>query len=243
MIPFRSFLQEKGSISIEFNSTFNLVSIPELEKSMDKVFLELPEYITIIKRQKMDQGMGYALNANFQLSKLFSLGLYSKYLTSKSENDFRFIEDNSFIGLPADTSYGVYTQKVTNFVLGVYSDFALNNLKFWPNNNWLSRLESKVTIGIGYSYSQFLKFTYSNNYKNGVLGELNTASGIHLNGKLKFGYRLITSPIFSSIGIHVGYQYLMSNPLKEGKDSTFKENAPRLSFSGLTAGIYLTFGK
>lgn len=238
------YAQEKGSIGIEFNVNYDLVNTAELNTYLDRVLLDLPDNKTLLSRNKIEHGMDYGLKISYQFSRLFNIGIYSKYSTAKSLNDTRIIiPASSWLGEPADTIQGVDGYHQTNTIVGIYTDFFINHLSFWPTEKWLSKLESKVTVGMGYSFSKFI-VTGQNNLWNGFPGEVNPVSGLHLMGNLKIGYKLSQKSVFSSIGIQVGYQLLMTKRIKGALLLTFKDDdTPNLNFSGLTTGIYLTFGK
>ena len=240
--PFLMFSQEKGAIGIEFNSNFNTINTLELDKSYDRSSEQLPANTTLLRRKKMERGLDFGLNLNYQLNSFFNIGIYSKYAQAKSANEYRGIS-SGFMNSPIDTVYYVYTYSMINSIVGIYSDFFINSFAFWPADNWLSRIESKITLGAGYSHSKFIK-SANQNLSEGFLGEVNPVSGIHLMGNLKIGYKISRNPVFSSVGIQLGYQALMTRHLRGDALITFKENqSPRLNFSGFTAGLYLIFGK
>lgn len=238
-----TYSQEKESIGFEINLNYDKINMMELNERMDQVISNWSNKYIFLDRQKMTEGLDLGLSLNYQISNLFNIGLYGKYISSKSINDYRFIDDSHvFIGEPIDTIYDSYSQRVVNRIIGVFTDFTINNLEFWPKENLLSRIESKIMFGLGYSFSQF-NSTSGSDFNNGFVGEVNPVSGMHLMSSLNIGFKLIKRPVFSSIGFRFGYQLLLTESLKKETLITFKEKPPRLNFSGLTAGIYLTFGK
>lgn len=99
-------------------------------------------------------------------------------------------------------------------------------------------------FGIGYSFSQFSNYTLIEGQTNISSRAINNVSGIHFTGKVRMGYKLTNEKLFSVIGFQIGYQHLVTSKLKGGYNFTFEESkSPKLDFSGLTAGIFLTFGK
>lgn len=244
IISLYSISQEKGAFGIELNSNFNLVNTKEFNQSIDKTIEDWPESRTLLKRREIKNGFDVGLNLNYQMTSLFNIGVYTKYSLNKSINDFRdIIPENTIIGTPTDTIYNSINYSSVHSIIGIYSDFSISNLKKWPKEHWLSHFESKLTLGLGYSYSKFINL-YEKNLMNAYWGEVNPVSGIHIMANLKFGYKLVQNPIFSSIGIQLGYQALFTSTLQGDLLVTFKENeAPRLNFHGLTFGIYLTLGK
>lgn len=244
LIPFLSFSQEKGAFGIEINSNYNLIKTKEFNLGIDEAIIDWPENRTLLKRREIKNGFDLGVNLSFQTTTLFNIGVFTKYSMSKSINDFRTtIVENPILGTPADTLYNSINYSTVHSIIGIYSDFAVSNLEAWPKENGLRNMELKISLGVGYSYSRFISL-YEKKLINGFLGEVNPVSGIHLMGNIKLGYKLVQNPIFSSIGLQLGYQALMTSSLKGGELITFKENeAPQLNFHGLTLGVYLTLGK
>ena len=137
--PFLMFSQEKGAIGIEFNSNFNTINTLELDKSYDRLSEQLPANTTLLRRKKMERGLDFGLNLNYQLNSFFNIGIYSKYAQAKSANEYRGIS-SGFMNSPIDTVYYVYTYSMINSIVGIYSDFFINSFAFWPADNWLSRI-------------------------------------------------------------------------------------------------------
>lgn len=241
-LTFGIYAQEKGAIGVEFNSNYNLVKTVEFDNYMDDALLNLPNNQTLISRNRIKQGIDFGLNLSYQISNLLGIGIYSKYLTSKARNETQVIIGGT-IGEPLDTLKGARIFHLTNTIIGIYSDFSINKLPFWNTTNILSRFEAKFALGVGYSFSKFIAAS-TTNLLNGLDGEVNPVSGIHLMGNLKIGYRLAKNKVFSSIGLQIGYQMLMTRKLRGDQLLTFKKDkTPNLNFYGLTTGIYLTFGK
>lgn len=240
-----SFSQEKGAIFIELNSSYNTVKTLNLDDYYDKYVLSSPTTIEILKRNNYQYDFG--LNVNYQIAKAFSIGIYGKYIVRNSSLKIHSLSYDESKDALIDTIFSNgFPHFLRHTIIGIHSEFSLNQLTFWPMENWLSRLETKLSFGIGYSYSRFINFvnTFGTKMIDGFSGEINPVSGIHLMGNLKIGYQLSNNLLFSSIGIQVGFQYLMTKRLRGDELITFKkDDTPNLNFYGLTSGIYLTIGK
>ena len=63
---------------------------------------------------------------------------------------------------------------------------------------------------------------------------------------IKYEYEYLNSPIIGSIGISVGYQYFVTNKLKDKYIEEWQvknSEAINLDFSGFYYSIYIIFGK
>lgn len=242
LLPFGIYAQEKGAIGIEFNSNYNLIRPIEVNQSINRILDELPTNKTILSSNEIKRGWDVGFNINYQISQLFGIGIYSKYSASKYMYNVRTITGGT-MGEPIDTLYDEGAFHITNAIIGVYTDFSINKLPFWPTERILSKFETKVSLGVGYSFSKFIPYT-NRTLLDGFFGEVNPVSGIHWMGNLKIGYRLAKNKVFSSVGLQIGYQMLMTRKLRGDQLLTFKKDkTPNLNFYGLTTGIYLTFGK
>lgn len=241
ILPIQIFAQDKGALGIEFNVDYNQYTMDELNESTDEVFAS---YASQINRSRLKNGMSYWFGINIHPHRLFNLGMYSNYLIGRSINKTTLITGGEF-GTPVDTIYGSRNQDASSIVIGVKSTLFISDFKFWGEKKWLSKIESMIDVGAGYSFSQLsTRFVFSNKLPGGQAIEINKVTGYHFSGKLKLGYVTSNSLFFSSVGVSIGYQQLVTSRLKGGVNYFFdEENAPRLDFSGLTAGIYVTFGK
>lgn len=244
IVSVAAYTQKKGALGVEFSTSHNQYSLDEFNESVDNAHSNSSLILTSNEYSEITNGMGYGLSINLQLSDCFNVGVYGDYFLGKSENEFMYISGGEF-GTPIDTSYWTQHLEVNSSILGLKSSFFINKSAFWQKYDWLSKVESTINVGIGYSFSQFIFYNVIRDKTMGTGKEINKVTGIHLKSQFKIGYIISKNTHFSSIGLKIGYQYLQTSQLKGGEFSYFfsEENAPRLNFSGLTAGIYLTFGK
>ncbi|PHR47770.1 MAG: hypothetical protein COA32_07400 [Fluviicola sp.] len=244
MVSVAAYTQKKGALGVEFSASRNQYSLDEFNESVDNAHSNSSLILTSNEYSEITDGMGYGLAINLQLSECFSLGVYSNYFFGKSQNEFMYISGGEF-GTPIDTSYWERHHEVNSFVLGLKSGFFLSRTAFWKKYNWLSKVESTIDVGVGYGFSKFIFYNIIVDKSSGTHREFNKVSGVQLKSQFKIGYIISNNTHFSSIGIKIGYQYLHTSRLKGAEFNYYfnEENAPRLNFSGITAGIYLTFGK
>lgn len=236
--------QKKGALGIEVSTCYNQYNLGEFNKSIDKMNSNSSLILNTDEYSEIRGGMDYGLAVNLQISQCFNLGIYGEYFSGKSKNEFILISGGEF-GTPIDTSYWTRHLEVNSLILGLKSSFFISKSAFWKKHDWLSKIESAIDLSVGYSFSGFIFYNNISGVPSGTGKEINKVSGIQLKSQFKIGYLITNSTYFSSIGFKVGYQYLNTSRLKGGQFNYFfnEENAPRLNFSGLTAGIYLTFGK
>lgn len=249
-MPFFNFCQEKGAISVEFNSSYRLFSMVEFNRAISLRRANSYSEANVTKTTNVENGYGHGLSLNFQLNKLVGMGLYSEYAKGSSVTEYNYIVGGEN-GVPIDTWYRVDNHDLHSLTLGLKTQFKVNKLDFWEKNSWLSRIESVIELGGGYGFSRADIYVTSPDKESvgvGSMKEFNRVSGVHFMVNFKLGLKISDQPLFSRIGIIVGYQYLKTNRLQGGEGIYHNYffstgNAPKLDFSGFSAGIYLTFGK
>jgi len=244
--PTLYYAQQKGAIGIEVNTSYHLFSMNEFNRAVSLRRTNLYPNVNITNTSNIKNGYGFGLSLNYQLTKLFSIGAYSNYTKGSSLTEFNFNTGGDF-GIPVKTVYQVENQDLHNLSIGLKTQFFINKLDSCKKNSWLSRIESVVEIAGGYGWSRADFYNTSPNKENiDSYKEFNHVSGIHFMANFKAGFKISDKTFFSTVGVTLGYQYLKTNRLQGDKYGNYffsTENAPRLDFSGFTAGIYLTFGK
>ncbi|MEX1191193.1 MAG: hypothetical protein WED10_12195 [Brumimicrobium sp.] len=244
--PIFHFAQQKGAISIEVSTSYHQFSMSEFNKIISLKRANFHPSVNITNASNIKDGYGFGFSLNYQLAKLIIIGTYSAYTKASSFTEFNFITGGDF-GAPLDTVYRVENHDLHNLSLGLKTQFFINKLGFWERSTWLSRIESVVELAGGYGFSRAdFYYTFPDKESTGTYKEFNKVSGIHFMTNFKVGFKFSDKPLFSTLGLTLGYQYLKTNRLQGGEHNNYffsKENTPKLDFSGFSAGIYLTFGK
>src|SRR5690554_719246 len=134
-LPFFLFAQEKGAFRFGLEANYRAFNPTELNKIInDKDFAGSEEFDNVAFKK----GIGYGIHLSYNFIAPLSLGIYGEYqYSSTSQKLYYNIEY-----LP-----GYYLQEITlknlnvrSYSFGLNTNIILNNLPFWKNNSWLSRI-------------------------------------------------------------------------------------------------------
>lgn len=255
LFPFLLFSQEKGTFMIEAQADYRMHRFSELNELInDEYYAGSVSYDKVL----MEGGMSYGLNVLYVVTPFINIGLYGEFQNS-STTQKKYYE----YGVDPTVNFQdviLNTYRVQSYNLGISTNFNLNNVSFWKNTSWLSRIDSKINLQIGYGKAFFISKskTISSEYLESInldvdnagselLAVIYSSDGFQAIASLKLGYQLSKSRYFTSVGINVGYQYFTTNAInyKRGDEKIFPhpELRTKLDLSGLTAGIYLTIGR
>jgi hypothetical protein len=254
LFPFLLFSQEKGTFMIEAQANYTKNHFSEINDLINnRNFVGSEHYDPAY----LKNGMSYGLNVSYVVLPLLNIGFYGEFqnnsITQKMYNEFEDFLGNKQIDI-IQSNYNIQS-----YNLGISTDFILNNFSFWKDKSWLSRIDSKISIQMGYGKSFFnvssktidSEYSIENNIEiddggRELFNAVYASDGFQFIASLKIGYILSKNHYFSSIGIKMGYQYFISSSLRIGRKNTpsyFNDLNTKLDFSGLNAGIYLTFGR
>lgn len=114
-------------------------------------------------------------------------------------------------------------------------------------------METNINIQTGFgraffcTNSRMIPTEEMNVHNNGMelYNNVYYSDGFQLIMALKLGYILTQNKYFSSIGLKVGYQYFITSNLRQGesKKTPIYNQSTKMNLSGLSMGIYLTFGR
>lgn len=248
LFPLLLFSQEKGTFQVELESSYRSFNLKDLNRLInDPYYTGYESYDKV----SIKNGVNYGLHLSYNFIAPLSLGIYGAYQHGSTSQKLYY-----------DLEYqpGYYVQEITLKELNVYSysfglntNFILNNLPFWENNSWLSRVESNLSLQTGFGkvfYSSDMEMipTEQLNVHNAgteLYRDVYSSEGFQLIASLKLGYILTQNKYFSSIGLKIGYQYFTTTALEQGNKnkSPLTGRETKINLSGLTVGIYLTFGR
>lgn len=254
LFPFLLFSQKKGTFMIEAQANYTENRYSEINDLINnRNFVGSEHYDSAC----LKNGMSYGLNVSYVVLPLLNISFYGEFqnnsIAQKMYNEFEDFLGNKQIDI-IQSNYNIQS-----YNLGISTDFILNNFSFWKSKSWLSRIDSKISVQLGYGKSFFIinsrtmdsEYSIENNIEiddggRELFNAVYASDGFQFIASLKFGYILSKNHYFSSIGIKIGYQYFTTSSLRIGKKNTptyFNDLNTRLDFSGLNAGIYLTFGR
>jgi hypothetical protein len=244
LIPFILNSQEKGTLKFDFNCGYQAFQMDRLNTNInDPSYLDtmlFKEFSTI----RLDKGLSFNFGASYQPFRLFNIGLDGSYQFGSAERKFEAVLNQFDPLTPNEVIAGKRMHEVSAISFGITSEFLIHNLKSWKRLVTLKRLESVLNFKVGYAWSKMLWNDYFISNSEIIKREYKS-NGLHLAARLKIGYTILRSPIFSTLGFSIGYQYLQTTDLKSREGAFFRKesNKTNLDFSGITAGLYLTVGK
>lgn len=246
--PLLLFAQEQESFKLELQAsyrTYNLVEFNQLVN--DAYYVGSADFDQVT----LKDGMSYGLALSCPIMPVLSLGIYGEHQRSsadrKNYQDFEYLPGYS-VQIVRLNKYSVQS-----YSAGLNANLILNKLSFWAKRPRLSKIESNFNLQAGYGKAAFISSsemvpTAEMNVHNAgteLYKSIYASDGLQLIASLKLGYVLSNKNYFSSIGFKIGYQYFVTSSLTQGRDKRepILGRETKLDLSGLTAGIYLTFGR
>jgi hypothetical protein len=206
-----------------------------------------PESNLFIDSPYLKNGLKFNWRLTYQFGEKFNFGIFANYQTSQvsiSQNYKIYdpIEDTYF-----DYSYDfVLTPKSKSIGLSLgflYHEF----FNFDTKSNFLKHLFIINDFNIGIANSELSGYQIIHKPNKALFSEINGASN-HFIGdiSLSLTYKFVNKPLFSAIGIHVGYQFYKSGIIRNPANQTLELSngtSANLDFSGVYFGLNLTIGK
>lgn len=193
------------------------------------------------------EGFKYQGQLNYQYSKHFNFGIYANYQTAQATFEKNYTVYEPFQDIYYNYTYHFILQPESKSIglnLGVlYHEF----FSFNEKSQFLKRLSLANELKFGIAQSKLNGYEATiKPYKSAHT--LFGGTSNHLAGDISaaLSYRFIDKPVFSAIGIHVGYQFLTSGIIINRADQTMDLSdgtSVNLDFSGVYFGLNLTIGK
>ncbi len=237
------FAQNKNKLSFELGYGVNTFQMQTLNQDYIKSDI-IPGNIF---ENKIEQGSNIFLNLKFQPTNLFDIGVYGNYqFGNTSASPKMYVLDD--LGQTIDTAIGDFVLRTEAIGLGVTNSWYISHiLKFQDSkSSFLKnfRIATEFSVGVGFS-----KVTHDYQYptlQSSSFYEFFTSQDFQGQVALKFEYDYLSSPLFGTIGLKIGYQYFKTKTVKDrhGKEWVVGQVKPiNLDFSGLFGSVYVGFGK
>ena len=195
---------------------------------------------------KLGKGNGAYLLIKYQPHASFDFGGYINYQYTKAETKTELVFTDGF-GDFLETHQGDYFLKANNISLGIASSIYVSHfLKFKESKiNMIQRLGISIEFDLGFGFSKASTGVFYHTYRPASYFETFYSTDVNGQVLLKSEFEFLKKPIFSSIGIKLGYQFSKTSPLHNLYDESWaslKKYPINLDFSGLFFGAYMTFG-
>lgn len=230
-------------LSVEFGYGVNQFDMGSINQFYIDSFAAKPSVDLL--EERITSGQHFRLGINYRPMGLFDFGFYGSYQYGNSESNItRSITDET--GAPISNASGTFELRTEAIGAGLSTTWYISHLlKFQEKENKLHRLHIGLELngGVGYSraISELIYETGPINYDYTIL----TSRDFQGQGGIKLEYDLTTSPIFTTLGIRLGYQYFSSKTLQDpsGTDWLVDTRPINLDFSGGYFGVYVKIGR
>lgn len=234
---------EKQILSVEFGYGANLFDMGTLNQFYIDSFAARPS-INLLE-ERITSGQDFRLGVNYRPTGLFDFGIYGNYQFGNSEasSNITFTDE---LGTPIGDRTRTFELRTEAIGAGISTTWYISHLlKFQEKENKLNRLHLGVELngGVGFSRAtaELIYETVPINYDYTIL----TSRDFQGQGGIKLEYDLTTSPIFTTLGIRLGYQYFSTKTLQDpsGTDWLVNTRPINLDFSGGYFGVYVKIGR
>src|SRR5690554_190794 len=195
---------------------------------------------------KIKKGNQFNALLAFQPNPHFELGFYGSYQYGNSTSNPIIIETDE-LGIPIKEHNGNSELRTEAISVGMSGTWYIDGLLKWQEKeNALNRFRFGIEIngGIGFSKA-IIDVRYPTTIPEASFYNFFTSKDFQGQIGLEAEYDITQSPIFTTLGIRLGYQYFRTKPLINRNEITWEVNNEKinLDFSGFYFGTYLKIGK
>lgn len=242
--PLVCFAQKQNKLSFELGIGKNNFSMHDLNQFYVDSFA--------VKNEMLDKGISignqFFLGIKYRpKNSLFDIGFYGNYQNGKTAGRPKQIITDD-LGNQIGMKEIDFILKTEAIGLGISNCWYISHLlKFQEKENKILNrfhIGLELNAGIGFSRASLdfrdTELVGGSTYNYFISRDFQSQVG------LKFEYDYLKSPIISSIGLKVGYQYFNTQTLKDrnGENWFVQGNTPiNLNFSGVFGLLYLVIGK
>lgn len=234
-----------GKLSFDFSAANQFWKMNSLNQYLTDPMND--DHIYSTNNPYLKSGIKFQGALNYQFANYLMLGLYGNYQFASGTMDRNFVvydaSENTMINFNTD----LHT-KANTISFGVNLGICYDNLsKHLFKTKYLQQIKFSNQFKFGYAQSNLQSYYV---FKEPIQIEFpkNSGASQHLVGDLSLSvaFPILTNPVFSSIGLNVGYQYYKSGIIRNAANQTISiSNGTQvhLDFSGWYAGLNFTLGK
>jgi hypothetical protein len=235
---------EKQALSVEFGYGINQFDMGTINQFYIDSFAAKPSVDLL--EERITSGQNFRLGVNYRPTGLFDVGIYGNYQFGNSESNItRSITDET--GAPISNASGTFELRTEAIGAGLSTTWYISHLlKFQEKENKLNRLHIGLELNGGVGFS---RAATDLRFETALIGyEYNSFSSRDFQGQggIKVEYDFTESPVITSLGIRLGYQYFSTQTLQDrvGRDWIVAAAHPiALDFSGGYFGVYVKIGR
>jgi hypothetical protein len=235
---------KKQMLSVEFGYGINQFDMGSINQFYIDSFAAKPSVDLL--EERITSGQHFRLGINYRPMGLFDFGFYGSYQYGNSESNItRSITDET--GAPISNASGTFELRTEAIGAGLSTTWYISHLlKFQEEENKLHRLHLGFELNGGIGFSRAVTDL---RFETALIGyEYNSFSSRDFQGQggIKVEYDFTESPVITSLGIRLGYQYFSTQTLQDrvGRDWIVGAAHPiSLNFSGGYFGVYVKIGR
>lgn len=199
---------------------------------------------------QITRGLGYSFGIEYKLSNNLIFGIGGNHQSGSDNKQVPKSFTNILTG--EITNYTVDTEvTTTSNQLLLFVGYAFSDALGWTKKeNFLNKIELTIGLNGGWAKSKLTDRNFNTfNYSEGIRLMNHYSQDLVFLPQIRLSYGLTKSNLFSSIGLHLGYQILRTNHVESEAGKLFnflsQENFQEidLDFSGLKIGTFLSIGK
>lgn len=236
--------QMNNKISLEFGYGLHSYSMNKLNEFYIDSFAIKPS-IDIFQNH-IKKGNQYHISFVYQPNPYFDIGFYGSYQYGNSKSKPKLTEVDDY-GFTIKEHCGISELRTEAIAVGINATWYIDGLLKWnERESILNRFHFGLELNGGIGFSKVIAdFRYPT---LPIASSYNFFTSKDFQGQLgvKAEYDFTKSPIFTTLGIRLGYQFYKTQNVKDrfGENWEVDGKYPiNLDFSGFYFGTYLKIGK
>lgn len=240
-----AFSQDKQPrLSVDFGYGYQDFSMNKLNEFYIDSFASRLQFGPIMENH-INSGQQFRLGLTFTPSGMYDFGVYGSYQYgfSKSDQNIEFVNDGGDVVYSSQSTVQLNTNALG---VGASATFYISHLlQFHKKENAWNRLHFGVEGSGGVGFSQVRFSWYDANFSSPP--DIRSSTDFQGQIGVKTEYDFTKSPLITTLGIRLGYQYFRTKTLQDKSGMEWKvfptNQAINLDFSGFYIGTYVKFGK
>ncbi|MCO5269637.1 MAG: hypothetical protein M9897_12165 [Brumimicrobium sp.] len=234
---------QKDKLSFSFGYGVNTYSMGNINEFYIDSFAAKPNVNML--NDNIKKGSQYQFSLLYQSNRHFDVGIYGSYQYGNSKSK-PFVTEIDEWGFPIKEHKGTFELRTEAISAGISATWYIDGLLKWhEKETTLNRFHFGVEVngGIGFSKvlidMRFPTLPFASSYDYFTSRDFQGQFGV------KVEYDFTKSPIYTTLGIRLGYQYFKTNSVKDrlGEEWVVNKYPINLDFSGFYFGVYLKIGK
>ena len=234
-----------GKLSFDFSAANQFWKMSSLNQYLTDPLNA--DHIYSTNNPYLKSGIKFQGALNYQFANYLMLGFYGNYQFATCTMDRNFVVYDASENTETNFETDLFT-KANTLSFGVNLGVSYDNLsKHLFKTKYLQQIKLSNQIKVGYAQSNLQSY-YVFKEPSQIEFPKNSGASQHLVGDLSLSvaFPILTNPVFSSIGLNVGYQFYKSGIILNAANQSISiSNGTQvhLDFSGWYAGLNFELGK